>query len=438
MLLLSHLVMSIHNPPPSTMQMNLPTHVQALCSVLKDEEYPFAIAGSSVLAMHLQNWSPNNVDIFLPRAHHTLKEYLRRGDPFHIPRYQHGWELYEPFPTIDHLAGPKGFTSDYLHHILHLVYKRYKTILHMTSLYELDSYVHPRHGPVGRIVEDRPPLLAFSWIGVHMVVNLEHLFSLPLEDKAGPIIRKSGPNIRLIISEKFPEHPSIKWGQSIIDSFDISICKLYLDETDLLHIDSKASEDLAMKQFSITIKPGIKWSTLRGRVLKYLKRGFSLDKIIYDDRLSAEFKAYIMEEFRYLARNVLVSQIFLEVPMPGPLLEILDENLEKFLRPSPVQRRFIYKHAKTAHEQIENHRILDHKIDLYESIAMAQDRNFFRYYDRNTGQLQSDFAIDEASGMDDEALHRLVRNSVRQGMAIMAREGSEEWYMRDRVLYIRS
>jgi hypothetical protein len=390
------------------MQTNLPTHVQALCSVLKDEEYPFAIAGSSVLAMHQQNWSPNNVDIFLPLAPICIKEYFRQGDPFLDPRL-----------IPDNHTFYEGFTSDYLHYILILVYKRYKTILRMTSLHELEPSLHWRYGlgPPRHDVEfedHSPLLLALSWIGVCMVVNLEHL--VLLEDNSGPIFRKSSPNIRLIISEKFPEHPSIKWGQSIIDSFDISICKLYLDETDLIHVDSKASDDLARKQFSITIKPNIKWSALRGRVLKYLKRGFSLDKIIYDDRLSAEFKAYIMEEFRYLARNVLASRIYsdhackngdppTDFKMTGELSVILDENLGKFLRPSLGQRSAIYANARSTYEQIEEHRTWEHRNNLYERVALFESQpeqvgsNSWNYWNNDWARNN------QWEGSDDSRLH---------------------------------
>jgi hypothetical protein len=97
-------------------------------------------------------------------------------------------------------------------------------------------------------------------------------------------------------------HPNMSWGECVVQSFDIDICKgvMHLPQDSVtwsLVMPADAEESISQGRFNYIVQPFLMFEQHVYRIEKYMKKGFSLNSMRFHNLCSPAYKQLIMSKF---------------------------------------------------------------------------------------------------------------------------------------------
>ena len=201
------------------------------------------------------------------------------------------------------------------------------------------SYSEGRMGPL-RITKwnmDRCEYFSYgSTVGIQETVELE--------------FERNGPMIRTIVLDRLPE-TMVDWDTFVASAFDIDIVNVAVRVPDqsfhpqVGFTSERARRSFLSGSFVFTVRPGEDFGCGVNRIMKYRKRGFRLQGIEFDSRLTPFFKRYWMDRFRLL---------FLEELATDSLTKAIEQNGEVLPAGKIAEQKETLEDFKCAIQSVRN------------------------------------------------------------------------------------
>ena len=209
--------------------------------------------------------SNTDIDFFVPRFPEKLNEC-------------YGQRTHEFYERTSLEEGPIEFFDSFKYQILPWFNRAFKS-----SVKGKLKIVQSRGPPAGEVSN-----YYYNVFGIHQIVELK--------------FKNSEQKLEIIVLESMPEMKE-DWCTFVISAFDIDIVQNRIDDLNLSgkpsvgFIDDTAALSFQSSSFVYTVRPMECFETGFQRICKYMKRGFTLRKIVFDSRLLPFWKHYWLGRF---------------------------------------------------------------------------------------------------------------------------------------------
>ena len=138
----------------------------------------------------------------------------------------------------------------------------------------------------------------YNWKGIHEVIDLQ--FGCDHLQQNDPATK-----FQLVILSSLPHGTYQSWNAHAVANFDINIVKNYVEvganlKPTVHFAEITTQHSFNTGSFTYTVLPGANFLNGLARIKKYIRRGFRMEKLSFDPRVTLLFRKYWMGSFHSL------------------------------------------------------------------------------------------------------------------------------------------
>lgn len=244
---------------------NIPTALLLFLTVIDEHYYVGCIAGSAALKHKMHELGSNMCGNKVPKGFLRACMWMKRNDiDVYVPKYNVG-EGYDTIPCPEQIMN------------------------RAKENYGIDVVLLSNWGA--------------PYMGVHNGVNsgIDSVITF------GVLVGVNREMVQLITVNANPPNERGKgWHDTIVDHFDISVTKVAVYLSDLCTNKCKSfcsemtEENIERGCFEYEVHPCLTFEHHMKRIMKYVRRGFQLEKLFFDELCSKEYQNYILTSLKHL------------------------------------------------------------------------------------------------------------------------------------------
>ena len=380
----------------------IPIEIQKVCHQIHVEFKNAVLTGSAPMSQYFKNMINNETiptnlkNIGLTAVNNTDINLYVPANPYrYIQDKRNFWDLkiseWKSLPwlrsrslltsetrSIISMPSPNTTNSFYhknLSNVINTIQYRYGYTIRIKSIKDYEIGSDPSGGSKEETSSD-------DYLGIHKVLffGIRRIYTLEIENS---MRRRLRPFLQLVLVDAYP-NPNKTWEDFITESFDIDITTGILHTRRLnclgkLNFRSEVIDNIHKRRFEFKILNMTPFWSLYKRLIKYIKKGFFLKRIWFEETCSDWYIKYVLRYFRYISAEKQIYSLFESVNLHYHV-QIVSSYIISFL--DPIRKievenfhfNVIYsRHILDRIKQLENRTpgLLKLKIEPYEKLNIS-------------------------------------------------------------------